>query len=447
MRAFINTLRMFGAFIVICWAWQPVFGDAFSRMQLEKLRAVRASLESLRDQWQAVTPIESELKDFRAQIHVHSHFSHDSQGSIEEIIQAAKSCNTQIIMFSDHPSEEYDFFLDGYQGMRDGVLLIPGAEKEGFLMFPNRSISGEAFSSPQGLADLVRSEDGLIFLSHLEERMDWEIQSITGNEIYNTHADVKDEARFLAMLSSPPKLLGLLPTLQQYPQEMFGAILDYPADYLRRWDELCQQFPHTGVAANDAHHNQGIRARVSDDRQLAIEDLLGKPVATIDPEKVPLLKALMANRQAGEIVLELDLDPYERSFRHVSTHLLMPELTRPAVWDALKSGRAYVSFEWLADPTGFWFQAARGDQRWSMGSRIIIENPPAQPVELSAATPLPVLFKLLRNGQVIREHRGSAFSATVDEAGVYRLEAWLVVADELKPWILSNPIYLSAAES
>jgi hypothetical protein len=421
-----------------------VNGDAFSRMQIGKLRATRSALESLRDQWQAIDSPESEFSDYRAQAHVHSHLSHDSNGTIEEILEAAKACNSQVILFSDHPSPDYDFYLDGYQGMRDGVLLIPGAEKDGFLLFPNQSIAGQTYDSPQQLADLILAQNGLVFLSHLEERMDWEITSITGNEIYNTHADVMDEQRFLATMRNPLLMLGLLPSLQQYPQEMFGAILDYPADYLRRWDQLCQIAPHTGIAANDAHHNQGIRARVTEDGQLAIEDLLGKPVTTIDPEKVAIAKPLMVNRQPGDIVLELDLDPYERSFRHVSTHLLMRELSREQVWDALKSGRVYVSFEWLADPTGFWFQAHQGNRRWEMGSQIAIDSQSDEPMQLSAATPLPVLFKLLRNGQVVREHRGSTFSATVDEAGVYRLEAWLVVADELKPWILSNPLYFSS---
>ena len=419
-----------------CWA------DALDRMRLPQLRAARASLEALRAERQEVKQPKSEFHDYRAQIHVHSHFSHDSVATIEEILAAAKACGSQVILFSDHPSDDYDFFLDGYQGMCEGVLLVPGAEKEGFLLFPNRSIRGESYSSSQELADLVLADDGLVFLAHLEERLDWEIRGITGNEIYNTHADVMEERRFMAALRNPLLLLSMLPALQECPQELFGAILDYPADYLRRWDELCQMAPHTGVAANDSHHNQVIRALVNDDRQVVIEDALGKVAATLDPEKVALLKPLVGNRRPGDTVFELDLDPYERSFGHVSTHLLMRDLTREEVWDALKSGRAYVSLEWLANPEGFWFDAHRGEERWPMGSQISHDSQEEQPLELSSAAPLPVLFKLLRNGQVIQEHRGRSLNYQVTAPGVYRVEAWLLVAGELKPWIFSNPIYV-----
>ena len=37
------------------------------------------------------------------------------------------------------------------------------------------------------------STGGLVFLSHVEERMDWEIKGMTGTEIYNTHADFSEE--------------------------------------------------------------------------------------------------------------------------------------------------------------------------------------------------------------------------------------------------------------
>ena len=44
-------------------------------------------------------------------------------------------------------------------------------------------------------------------MCHLEERMDWDIAGLTGTEIYNTHADFKDETKFLAALRSPLTLL------------------------------------------------------------------------------------------------------------------------------------------------------------------------------------------------------------------------------------------------
>ncbi|MEZ6145258.1 MAG: hypothetical protein R3B91_07470 [Planctomycetaceae bacterium] len=79
----------------------------------------------------------------------------------------------------------------------------------------------------------------MAFLCHLEERMDWQLDNLTGSEIYNTHADVKDEPRLYAALANPLKVFGLIQAFEEYPQESFAALQNYPADYLRRWDELC----------------------------------------------------------------------------------------------------------------------------------------------------------------------------------------------------------------
>jgi hypothetical protein len=235
-------------------------------------------------------------------------------------------------------------------------------------------------------------------------------------------------------------LLALAPAVKQYPQEVFAALQDYPADYLKRWDQLCQKARLTGVSANDAHHNQAFRARVADGGKIALEDGLGKIVAQLDPEKVPPLKLLIGDKKPGDVVFELDLDPYERSFRHVSTHLLLRELTEQDVWEALRAGRAYVAFDWIADPTGFVLRADRGAETWPMGSEVDL----AEGLRLRAESPLDGAFKVVRNGEVILEQTTSAVDVAIDKPGNYRVEVWLTLAGEPRPWILSNPIYVRA---
>ena len=251
------------------------------------------------------------------------------------------------------------------------------------MAYPRRNIQDQKYSGPQQFADLVRGADGLIFLSHLEERMDWDIDGITGNEIYNTHADFKEEQRFITALRSPLTLLGLASAVRQFPQEMFAALQDYPADYLKRWDQLCQKSRHTGVSANDAHHNQAYRARLTDDGKVLMHDALDKKLAELDPEKIPLLKPLTSGKKPGDVIFEIDLDPYERSFRHVSTHLLLPEITEASIWDALKEGRAYVAFDWMADPTGFVFRRQSRRRHLANGCRS------ARPRRRAAGAPRP----------------------------------------------------------
>src|SRR5690606_34729383 len=151
-------------------------------------------------------------------------------------------------------------------------------------------------------------------------------------------------------------------------------------------------------------------------------------------------KPMVADKQPGDVVLELDLDPYERSFRHTSTHLMMPAINEAEIWQALDAGRAYVAFDWLGDPTGFRYAAFQGETQFPLGSQVAWNA--EQPLQLRAAAPLPGLLKLVRNGEVIQEVRGRALQHEVSEPGVYRLEVWLLVAEELRPWILSNPIYI-----
>ena len=54
----------------------------------------------------------------------------------------------------------------------------------------------------------------------------------------------------------------------------------------------------------------------------------------------------------------------------------------------------------------------------------------------------PVEFRLLRDGDEIARETGTRLTRVVREPGAYRLEAWLTVAGQPRPWIYSNPIYL-----
>jgi hypothetical protein len=437
MRAYSCIVALF-AIAVGC---SVACADAIDRLRMDNLRAVHEAIESLKLQRREVK-LSSGYQDVRSLLHVHSAFSHDSRGTIEEILAAANETQVHVIMFCEHPASGYDYFIDGHRGVQGGVLLIPGAETNGFLAFPRQSIQNQKTDSPQAFADLVRSTGGQIFLCHLEERMDWNIANITGTEIYNTHADFKEEARFLAALRSPLTLVGLMDAVKQYPQEVFGALLDYPADYLKRYDQLCQEARHTGVAGNDSHHNQAYRARIVDGGKVLVEDALGEKSALLDPAKLAAVKLLTAGKKPGDVIFDLDLDPYARSFRHVSTHLLLGQVNEAEVRLALNAGRAYVAFDWIADPTGFIYRLGRGAESWPIGSDVSF----ADGLHLQAEAPLEGRFKLVRNGAVVHEQRGPVLDLPVDQPGIYRVEVWLNLAGEDRPWILTNPIYVRAAK-
>jgi hypothetical protein len=436
LRTAVARVWLAAAFL-LPWLNNTASGDALARLQPDKLAAVHKARLALRSAWKKLTR-PGPYTEYRANLHVHSGLSHDSRGTLPEIVAAARAVGTRVLMFTEHPAESYDFYKDGHRGGKDGVLLIPGAEAKGFLVFPTQSLRGLMDGSPQEFCDLVRRRGGLMFLSHLEERMDWNIHGLTGTEIYNTHADLKDEKRLLAALRDPLWVFKSLGLFGKYPQEAFSALQDYPADYLRRWDQLCARVPHTGVAANDAHQNIGLALRLVGKDKVRFEDALGKKLFDLDTGLLPGSATMCKGKKSGDVLRRVYLDPYECSLRHVGTHLLLTELSEKAVWQALEAGRDFVAFDWLADATGFDFAARSGARRFETGTRLRFEKG----LTLHGRAPLSGRWKLVQNGKVIHEVNGRELRYAVSRPGNYRVEVWLKIAGEDMIWILSNPFYV-----
>jgi hypothetical protein len=438
--------------LVACSAWNTQLrADALSKLKPAKLEAIHRSLEKLREARRELA-LRGPGGEYRANLHVHSAWSHDSRGSIDEIVAAARRAGTQVLLFNEHPADHYDYLQQGHRGIRDGVLLIPGAETQGFLVFPTQSTARMTFAAPQDLSDFVRSRGGQTFVSHLEERMDWKVPGVTGVEIYNTHADFKDEQGLVAALKNPLRFFQLAESFREFPQEAYSALLDYPQEYLRKWDALCQQAPHTGVSANDAHQNIGLVVRWTSADRARMQDALGKTLLDLDLTNLPGAEKLLEGRQVGDALFELILDRYEFALRHVGTHLRMTELTESAVRNALDRGRAFVAFDWLVDARGFDFAAEIGGQRWEMGSEPPLPAAAETPANkhagiwFSAVAPLSAHWKLICDGQIIQESDGDTLRYQATRPGVYRCEAWLNVDGQPTIWILSNPIYVRPAD-
>ncbi len=445
----LNRKRPTGAFVARCFVaifalsltitGQSRCEDAVDRLKLDRLEAIHQSIERLKAERKS-SEVDRPFRDFRANLHVHSAFSHDSRGKIEDIVAAAKRAGTSVLMFNEHPAPHYNFLTDGHQGIRDEVLLVPGAEMKGFLVFPKQDVAPFAEAEKQEFSDIVRGRKGLTFVSHLEERMDWKIQGVTGCEIYNTHADFKEEKRLVSSLKNPLWLIQAKKMFDLYPQEALSALLDYPQDYLRRWDELCMIHPHTGVSANDAHQNVGLILKIAEGNKVRVEDPLEEKLLELDRAIVNAIFPIPENAEIGKELFRLQLDPYERSLRHVGTHLLMRSLREEEVWESLNAGRAYVAFDWMADATGFDYALHTNDQRFEMGSQTTW----AKGMTLRGTSPHDVRWRLMRNGQVFKEMMGKQFALEIDQSGNYRVEAWLRLGEYEQIWILSNPIYLSA---
>jgi hypothetical protein len=293
----------------------------------------------------------------------------------------------------------------------------------------------------------VTAGDGMIFLSHIEERKDHPVYGLTGLEIYNRHWDAKRDKVSLVILAmkltDPKQLADLKEAERIYPDELFAFQCDYPKVYLDKWDEGTKHQRLTGVAANDCHHNQVFIVKMVDEDTVLIgtnvdED---KQMQKVTSTFRPGIKEMTKGRKSGDILFKLDIDPYYRSFRNSCTHVLAPKLDEPTIRSALKAGHAFVAHDWMCDATGFRFEAsnANGQRVAMMGDDLMF----AGGMKLTAELPLPAYLRLLRHGEELATSIGQAkFEFALKEPGAYRLEAWLKLDGELRPWIFANPIYV-----
>lgn len=415
--------------------------DAVARLQPGNLEKLHQAVSTLRAGLQPVS-VDTGWHDFRAVMHAHSRLSHDSRGTPEEILEAAKRTGTRVVMMTEHPDPKFDWFKEGLSGLKDGVLFVPGAETTGLLVYPTSSLADKSWSNTQGLAEIVKQNGGLAFLSHPEERLDLDIPSLAGMEIYNTHSDFLQQPQMGAHIAAALKDLGALMTLvssvKQYPQEVIAALQTYPASFIKRWDEINHSRRYTGIAANDSHNNVGFIATVAEGGKVSIDDPIGERMGEVSVKDVPALAAVISNKKVGDPILELRIDPYWVSFGYVGTHLLMKELTHEQVWQALEHARCYVAFDWMADATGFAFVASDGKRQAVMGDEI----PLSKDLKLIAAAPLTGEMRLFRDGEMIAKQNTNRLEFSPDKPGVYRIEVWLNPAQDARVWIISNPIFV-----
>lgn len=417
--------------------------SSIDRVKLEHLRAVHADRLRFASERKPVS-VSTGYNDYRAILHAHAEDASHTGGTRPEMLAAAHKADVQIVMLTDHVRPERDFIDDSWRGVYEGVLFIPGAEDRGFLSYPMASIKGVKAESKEQYTELVRRGGGNIFLCHVEERTDWPTDQLDGLEIYNHHTDIKDEGAFQlwlqGALTDPVRLPELAEALRQYPEEVFGAQQDYLKNVIEKWDRDTQRHRLTGVAANDCHHNQVFTVTAIDDKTVELGYITSKPTTNrVSADKLPAISELVKDKKPGELIARLDFDPYDRSMKYVSTHILSRELTEAAVRNALKQGHAYVAHDWLCDSTGFAFVARNARRTAGVnGDEIKLERG----INLTAEAPLKCILKLIRNGQVIQTANARRLDYVVKTSGVYRIEAWLEVDGEQRPWIYSNPIYL-----
>ena len=267
---------------------------------------------------------------------------------------------------------------------------------------------------------------------------------LTGMEIYNRHADAKkDISGLMAIalkLTEPAALAELEESLRLYPDELLATQVEYSADYLKKWDAETKARRLTGVAANDCHHNQILLMKMLDSETVLIGTNVDRDdqMRRVTAASRPGIRALTKGHRPGDVLARLDFDPYFRSFQNVCTHVFASELSEAAIRSALRDGHAYVSHDWMCDPTGFGFELinvkpAAGNGRPRSGVMMGDQVRFASGQNLAARFPVPCHMRFLNQGNVVAEKGGESLEFAIDAPGVYRVEGWLDVGAERRP--------------
>lgn len=378
---------------------------AFRRYRLSRLRNTIQQLAG-----QRVTPsVESDYIDYKGVIHVHSFLGGHSTGGFAELIPAAKSNQLDFVIMTEHPQGGFDTSAMTLSGMHEGVLFVNGnevstANGDRLLLIPGNSNAGSLnTTSTQQVLDQQKTNGALAFAAYPSESNNWQSTNVDGVEVYNLFTNARQINPIVTFFDG-------LWSYRSYPDLMFANFFARPTENLKRWDQSIANSNRKLIAigGNDAHSNVGF----------SLHDAAGKQL------------------------IGLKLDPYERSFRTVRTHVLIRKdkgLTRESLLEALSQGHCYLSFDIFSDATGFSFRADGSDK--IMGDELTSTGA----AKLIARSPLSARIVLIKNGNPIDQKVGTTVEFSTDGPGTYRVEAYL---DSLpspvrgQPWIIANPIYV-----
>ena len=346
----------------------------------------------------------AKLHDLSCVAHLHSTYS-DGTASIEEILAAARSAGTDVVMLTDH--DTLGARDDGWEGWHDGVMLLVGTEVSPrgghYLAFG----IDEAPSNADGEAAIpaaVEAAGGFGFAAHpfsegsrMSKRIGkphgWPregLAGLTGIELWSLTTDAAESWRH------PLQAIAYMRNPEAY--------LDGPPQrHLTAWDELCAARRVVAVGGLDTHQH-GFRVR-------------------------------------GRMITPM---PNERYFRLLSTYALCDrpptgELAADAesIYSALQAGHCYLGVDAIAPARGFRFWAENGEDVALMG-----DERPSGSWRLRASAPVEAELSLLRDGRIVATAAADAIEHDAHEPGVYRVEARRRHGGRLRPWIYSNPIYL-----
>jgi hypothetical protein len=396
--------KVFLALLVLVVLSQLPF--VYRRYKLGKLHAAIQSVNSQRSVVQS-----NDESEYAGVVHVHSFLGGHSEGHFDEIIASAKSNQLAFVVMTEHPAAHFNTAAMTLKGVHDGILFVNGNEissatSERLLILPGDESTNAQPSLPTTeLIRTAKAKGARVFVAYPQEFNSWNASDYDGIEIYNVYTNAQK-------INPVTMFFDGLWSYRSYPDLLFARFYSRPTDALMRWDQLISNGRRVAaVAGNDAHANIGVQV--------------------ID--------------SGGKRWLGIQLDPYDRSFRFVRMHVLVPgqqELTPAALLEALAEGHCFIGFDLFGDTSGFRFSAFQGDEKKVQGDEITLGNE----VRLEVVSPVPGRIVLYRSGVPVLDESGvNRKEYVVREKGAYRVEVYLPQLPKPageQPWIISNPIYV-----
>jgi hypothetical protein len=356
---------------------------AYRRYKLRRLNAAIQQLNSERHSQEQ----SNGFTEYKGVVHVHSFLGGHSTGTFAEIVAAAQANQLQFVIMTEHTEKEFDTAAMTLKGMHGGVLFINGNE----------------VSAANGDRVLALPDDVSI-VAYPEQFQNWDTPGLDGVEVYNVFTNARRINPIVAFFD-------VLWSKRSYPDLMFALYVTRPDEALNKWDHALTQTKLTAVAGNDAHANIGVSLKDS----------------------------------SGNMLLGIQLDPYEVSFRLVRMHVLLEQnrtLDATTLLEAVRSGHCFIGFDLFGDTTGFSFEAENGGGRKIQGDEIQLNGE----TRLRVRSPVPGRIVIFKDGSVFSDDSAvSSKDVVIKERGVYRVEVYLPQLGSLvahEPWIISNPVYV-----
>jgi len=350
------------------------------------------------------------LFDYAGVIHLHSKYSYDGYASVGSIIKDAEYCCVDFLMLSDH--DHLQARDEGWEGWQGKTLLIVGQEVSPrfnhYLAYnipsPISFAEDPEGICPQKYMDEIQKNGGFGIIAHPDHEgapmfhvkhycwNDWSVSGYAGISIWDFMTDWQK-------------------SLNSYLRSLWSFLL--PAYFLKgprqvtldRWDKLNAVQKTVGIGELDNH--------------ASTKKLLGISFAAF---------------------------PFKKAFRFVRTHILTDapftgdsRQDIDLVFRTLLYGRCYFALEYFRPAKGFSFRIEQDGQSFYMGDSLKLSGSAC----LFVTLPFPARIRILRNGKEWKTIVATSLTSSIEEPGVYRVEVFLKSAWKYRPWIYSNPIFIT----